>query len=161
MKGIGASYELRLYPSLSTDTFIARRLGPTRNCVRDMVKVNEKKKKGVDGDGDGDNDAEAKEEKKKAKPTAAAAIDLPTPFYNQRVLEDMYLHQHHQQLVALIENSPAVRDAIVMLKVTTTAATPAAATVAIATTTIVVAEQQQHVCCVVVDMGQTSWCCLS
>lgn len=42
---------------------------------------------------------------------------LPTPFYNLAILEDLSLNVHHQILTTIIKACPAVRDAIVLLKI--------------------------------------------
>eukprot|EP00798_Chlamydomonas_sp_ICE-L_P031575 gene31575-6769_t len=88
-----AGFVVCLIPVLSPQAFIPAKLGPARNSVRSVCKP-------VSGEG--------------GKATTAA---LPTPHYNQALLQDMMWKLHSMYLKRAVKALPAIVDGILLLKV--------------------------------------------
>ena len=73
-KGLLLRFLLRLLPALPADALPLRRLLPTRGCFRKLQMPQQQQQ----GQGDGDR--------------------VPTPLYNQRILEDVFFRQHFHEL---------------------------------------------------------------
>ncbi len=80
-------FQIRLIPVIAADAFPAHKLAPTRNAVRSAAA--------------GDSDAAL----------------LPTPLYNQMVLEDTALRSHLEEVYRCVTDCPEFATALQLFKV--------------------------------------------
>lgn len=106
--GILSKVIIRIFPCPPEGFFSTRRMHPSKSNLHRPMK-------GKDGATSKGNKSNIKQDSS----DDSSAAGPPTPYYNALLLEDMFYRTHLAQMFQMVQDSPAVKETILLLKLWT------------------------------------------